>query len=85
MTYRVEFASAAARQVRKLPRRIQILVLDAATSLVGATPPRIEEAQRRGDRVRIRIGDYRIIYDVYDSLLIITVVRVAHRRQAYRK
>lgn len=33
MTYRVEFASAATRQVRKLPRRIQILVLDAATSL----------------------------------------------------
>jgi len=33
---------------------------------------------------RIRVGTYRIIYEVYDERLTILVVRVAHRREAYR-
>ncbi|MDN5572076.1 MAG: type II toxin-antitoxin system RelE/ParE family toxin [Propionibacteriaceae bacterium] len=33
---------------------------------------------------RIRIGDYRVIYDVFDAELVVTVVRAAHRREAYR-
>lgn len=32
---------------------------------------------------RIRIGDYRVIYDVYDAELTVSVVRAAHRREVY--
>jgi mRNA interferase RelE/StbE len=35
-------------------------------------------------RYRIRVGDYRIIYDVQDGRLVVTVVRVGHRRDVYR-
>ena len=34
---------------------------------------------------RIRVGDYRIIYEIHDTRLIVLVVRVAHRREVYRK
>ncbi|MDO5066500.1 MAG: type II toxin-antitoxin system RelE/ParE family toxin [Propionibacteriaceae bacterium] len=34
---------------------------------------------------RIRVGNYRVIYDVLDSQLTVTVVRAAHRREVYKK
>jgi mRNA interferase RelE/StbE len=36
------------------------------------------------DAYRIRIGDYRVIYEVHDDVLVVLVVRVAHRREAYK-
>lgn len=32
---------------------------------------------------RIRIGEYRVIYDVFDTELVVTVVRAGHRREVY--
>ncbi|WP_254301477.1 type II toxin-antitoxin system RelE family toxin [Rothia kristinae] len=37
-----------------------------------------------GGAFRIRVGDYRIIYDIYDEELVILVLRVGHRREVYR-
>jgi mRNA interferase RelE/StbE len=33
---------------------------------------------------RARIGDYRVIYDVFDEVLVVTVVAVGHGREVYR-
>lgn len=43
-----------------------------------------EKLAGRQDRVRIRQGDYRIVYAVDDEERVVTVVRIAHRRDAYR-
>lgn len=34
---------------------------------------------------RIRVGDYRVIYDVFDGKLTVTVIRAAHRREVYNR
>lgn len=34
---------------------------------------------------RIRVGDYRIVYEIRDSVLIVTIIKVRHRREVYRK
>lgn len=84
MSYRVEFSTAAARQVKKLPRPARDRVLDAVEGL--AEDPRPHGAKKLvGEQHawRIRIGDYRVIYDVLDEVLTVTVVRAAHRRQVY--
>ncbi len=84
MSYRVEFTSAAARQVRKLPRPARDRVLDAIEDL--GEDPRPHGAKKLvGERTawRIRIGDYRVLYDVFDSELTVSVVRAAHRREVY--
>ncbi|AMD87667.1 plasmid stabilization protein [Actinomyces radicidentis] len=86
MSYRVEFTSAAARQVRKLPRPVRGRVLDAVAQL--AEDPRPHGAKKLvGERTawRIRVGDYRVIYDVLDERLTVTVVRAAHRREVYQR
>lgn len=85
MTYRVEFTSAAAKQVRKLTRPVQLRVLDAIQSL--SETPRPQGARKLvGEETawRVRIGDHRVIYDIYDEELVITIVRAAHRREVYR-
>lgn len=84
MSYRVEFTAAAARQVKKLPKPARDRVLDAIEDL--GEDPRPHGAKKLvGEQTawRIRVGDYRVIYDVLDAELTVTVVRAAHRREAY--
>lgn len=84
MTYRVEVAPAALRQIRKIDpaarRRIQ-----AAIELL-ADQPRPGGAKKlvggEGEW-RVRTGDYRIVYEIHDSVLLVLVVAVGHRRDIY--
>ena len=85
MSYRVEFTTAAARQIRKLPKPARTRVLAVVSGL--ADDPRPHGAKKLvGERTawRIRVGDYRVIYDVIDAQLTVTVVRAAHRREVYK-
>lgn len=82
MSYRVDFTAAAARQVRKLPRPARDRVLDAVEGL--GEDPRPHGAKKLvGEETawHIRIGDYRVIYDIFDTQLTVTVVRAGHRRE----
>ena len=74
--YPVSFTSAAARQIRRLDRPAQRRLLDAADAL----------AALQGGRglLRVRVGDYRIVYVVRDDELVVLVVTVGHRREVYR-
>lgn len=81
MTYRIDFAPPAIRQLRKLDpvarRRIQ-----AAIELLG-TDPRPAAAKRLVGEWRVRTGDYRIIYEIHDQNLLVLVVALGHRRDIY--
>jgi mRNA interferase RelE/StbE len=85
VSYRVELTTAAARQVRKLPRPIRDRVLEGIEEL-GEDPRPNGSKKLAGEQTawRIRIGDYRVIYDVFDDELVVIVVRAAHRREVYR-
>ncbi|BFM25206.1 type II toxin-antitoxin system RelE family toxin [Microbacterium sp. che218] len=84
MSYRVKFTTAAARQVRKLPRPARDRVLEAISGLrENPRPPAAKKLVGEQTAWRIRIGDYRVIYDVFDGELVVTVVRAGHRRDVY--
>jgi mRNA interferase RelE/StbE len=86
MTYRVEVAPAAVRQLRKLDpparRRVQ-----AAIELLKEEPrPSGAKKLVGGDgEWRVRTGDYRVVYEIRDSVLLILFVAVGHRRDIYRR
>lgn len=84
MSYRIEFTTAAAREVRKLPRPVRGRVLEAVAGLADDPRPR-GTRKLVGERTawRIRVGDYRVIDDIFDDELTVTVVRAAHRRDVY--
>ncbi len=84
MTYRVDFTTAAARQIKKLPRPARDKVLDAITALADEPRPRGSRKLAGEDIAwRVRVGDYRIIYEIVDNQLTVTILRAAHRREAY--
>jgi len=82
--YTVEFTTASAKQIRKLDALTRRRILDAIGVLENE--PRPSGAKKPvGEALawRIRVGDYRIIYDVEDARLVVTIVRAAHRREVY--
>ena len=84
MIYRVEVAAAAVRQLRKLDRPAQRRV-QAAIELL-AVEPRPNGAKKLvgGDSEwRVRTGDYRIVYEIHDNVLLVLVIAVGHRREIY--
>ena len=75
------------RQLRAIPQPAALTILRALTPL-GDDPRRpdanVKKLAGYEDRFRLRVGDYRVIYDVVDGQLVILVVGVGHRREIYQ-
>ncbi len=84
-TYRVELARRATKALAALPRQEQQRVRAAIDLLVEAPrPPGCVAMTGERSTYRVRVGVYRIVYEVHDDVLLVQVVRVGHRRQVYR-
>lgn len=84
MSYSVRIKDSAAKELARLPRDARERLIDAIDRL--GEEPLSGSALKGGLRGlrRLRVGDYRIVYELLDDELIVLVVRVAHRREAYR-
>lgn len=83
--YRVEVAPAAARQLRKLDRQARRRIQAAVELLVDEPRPPGAKKLVGGDiEWRVRTGDYRIVYEIHDDVLLVLIVAVGHRREIYR-
>lgn len=84
MSYKVGFHPKAAKEFAALDRQVQPRILAVIESL-SEDPFRHGSIQLKGERARrIRVGDYRVIYEVDTEAKTITVFRVRHRSEAYR-
>ncbi len=84
MSYKVRFHPKAAKELSALDTPTQPRIL-AAIETIQTDPFKHVLVQLKGEKVRrIRVGDYRVIYEVDEAKSMITVFRVAHRREAYR-
>jgi mRNA interferase RelE/StbE len=84
MAYTIDTSPAARRQLARLPRDVQPRVSAAIDSLAdNPRPPGCLKLHGRGDQYRIRVGDYRIIYEIQDDILIVLVVEVGPRDSIY--
>ncbi len=84
MRYSVKIKASAAKALRKIRGADQARLIEAIDQL--AESPNAGSALKgefSGLR-RIRVGDYRIIYEVDNGILTILVLRIAHRREVYR-
>lgn len=78
-TYRVEFTTAAAKELRKLDAQIRRRVLSGIAELEREPRPHgVRNLSGYDNAWRVRIGDYRVLYEVIDDQVLVTVVRVAH-------
>ena len=83
--YQVQIARRAVKALAALPRRDQQRVR-AAIDLLAQTPrpPGCVALAGEPSVYRVRVGDYRILYEVRDAALLVQVVRIGHRRDIYR-
>ncbi len=85
MAYRIEFKPSAAKEFSQLPKNIQKRIAAKVNTLADNPRPRgVEKLEGRENRYRIRVGDYRVIYEIHDEVLLVLVVRIGHRREVYR-
>jgi mRNA interferase RelE/StbE len=82
--YSVQIKKSAAKELEAVPKKDREKLVAKIRSL--AIDPRPVGSQKlAGDeKYRIRQGVYRVLYEVDDTIVVVTVVRVAHRRQVYR-
>jgi mRNA interferase RelE/StbE len=84
--YTVQLAPAAKRQLRKLDRSIQERVVRRLEKLEkDPRPPGVEKMEGDESTYRIRMGEYRIVYEIRDKVLVVLVLKVGHRREIYRR
>jgi len=83
--YSYEFKPQAIRDLKKLPKDIQIRIIKKLDYFVSAEDPLVFADHLINYELgshRFRVGDYRIIFDVVDEVLII--LTLGHRREIYR-
>ena len=81
--YRIELRPAAVRALRKLDPRVARRVQGAIALLAHDPRPPAARALRGRPGLRVRVGDYRIIYTVHDDVLLVVVVTLGHRSDVY--
>ena len=85
-TYQVEFAGTARRDLRGVPPRIVPAIVEFVYGDLARTPRRVgKPLQRELEGLwGARRGPYRIIYEIFDERLIVLVIHIDHRADAYR-
>jgi len=83
--YEIELSGAARRQLRRLAPEIKRRIAFKIDSLsTNPRPKGYTQLETKDRRYRIRVGDYRIIYKIFDDIVLILVLDIGHRRQVYR-
>jgi len=82
--YAVEFTKSAQKELNKLPGQISLRIAKAVDKL-SLEPRKGNVRPMVGSKSwRLRVGDYRIIYDIYENKVIVLIIRVRHRKNVYR-
>ncbi|MEO1894456.1 type II toxin-antitoxin system RelE family toxin [Alloalcanivorax venustensis] len=84
-SYKLVFKWSVAKDFRPIPRKDAARLLRRIDALREEPRPVGCEKLSGLERYRIRQGRYRVVYEITDECLIVTVVKVAHRRHVYRR
>ncbi len=82
--YTVSITRAAQKDLNSLSSVAQARVRAAIDALSNDPRPNSATQLRGSTSWRMRVGDYRVVYDIDDIDLVVTVIRVGHRREVYR-
>ncbi|MDJ0761547.1 MAG: type II toxin-antitoxin system RelE/ParE family toxin [Myxococcota bacterium] len=83
-SYEINIKRSAEKEIKSLSTKIRQRVIHAILNLAENPRPRGCEKLSQREAYRIRVGRYRIVYSVFDRILVVEIVRVAHRKEVYR-
>ncbi len=82
--YRIIVRKSVSKDMKGIPRNDVRRILESMEALADEPRPPGSKKLSGQERYRIRQGDYRILYEIADDILVICVVKVRHRRDVYR-
>ena len=83
--YKILWKKSAIKELKKLPSQHSTRIYNSISEL--STNPRPENSKNMislSKHYRLRIGDYRVVYSIEDKILIIEIIRIAHRKDVYQ-
>lgn len=83
-SYSLLFTKSAAKELEAVPRKDRLRIVDKIQRLALDPRPFGAEKLSGEDKYRLRQGDFRILYEIRDRELVVTVVRIGNRRDVYR-
>ena len=85
MPYQIIIERTARKNIEKINKAERVLIVQAIAEL--SDEPRPIGCKKLKGRAawRIRVGDYRVIYEVEDDVLVVTIITAGHRRDVYNK
>jgi mRNA interferase RelE/StbE len=84
-SFQVDWKKSAQKELHKLPRQIIPRIVAAVDDLANDPYPHgMRKLVGTEHTYRIRVGDYRVIYDIFENKLIVEIIRVRHRREVYK-
>jgi mRNA interferase RelE/StbE len=85
-SYKIEWKQSAKKELKKLDKQIVPRILQAVENLADNPYSSGSKKLIGSDSIyRIRVGDYRIVYNIKSSVLVIEIIKVGHRREIYRQ
>ncbi len=83
--YRIELKPPAAKSLARLPVDLQKRIVRALETLAGnPRPPGVVKMVGDDNLWRLRVGDFRIVSEIHDDVLLVLVLRIGHRREVSR-
>ena len=83
-SYSIVFKKSVTKDLRPIPKKDVQRILKRIDGLTDDPRPAGVEKLSSDEKYRIRQGNYRILYMIEDEIITVTIVKVGHRRDAYR-
>lgn len=85
MSYRLVIQPRAEKAMDKLPRQVRERLLEKIESLPSEPrPSEVRKVRGTENGWRVRVGDYRIVYEIREPQRVVRIIRIAHRKDVYR-
>jgi len=82
--FNIQFKSSAAKEFRNLPQELKKRVITKIDLLVSnPLPKEVKKLKGKNNYYRLRIGVYRIVYELHNKDKMILVTRIRHRKDVY--
>ena len=82
--YKLEFKKSASKELKSLPKKEIKRILQSIDQLIENPRPINSKKLSASEKYRLRVGDYRVLYEIQDGILIIYIIRIAHRKEVYK-
>lgn len=82
--YKIEIKRSASKELNSLPNKEIKKIINSINQLIENPRPINSKKLSASERYRLRVGDYRILYEIEDLILTVYIIKIAHRKDVYR-